>query len=346
MRLKQITFLSLVAGGNPVSGLTLGEYDRGHHAKKPHIIDWGDGIFMVGDGVSNFADTEARQDFDRLAQGNEAIALCYTALGLLLGPGSHKIRGVVYGLPVDVYVNQVLADKTMRGVGDFLRGEHEFELDGEMIQVNVQSIARLAQPVGAYTAYMIGNDKKPDNSLVAVADCGFHTLDMFALRYPQVIDKFTAGASLGISRACQHFIRHFKDLTGHDISLHQANEYLHNDSPTVTYMGRKYDLAQIKDQSIDALVSDIIAFFNRQWADMPFSEVILAGGGLEFLKGHILPHYESGVKIVDDAAMSIAQGLFYQGKMKWGKSKFPVVGLDAGFGWVKAVTEDKNEGMD
>ena len=331
--MPNITFPSICAPGNAQNGMNLG-YLSNRHTKKPHILNWGEGEWMVGAGVGDFANVLQRQDFSRLSEGGEAKALYYTALGLLLGQGVHNLRGVMVGLPVDVFTNDELAKSVMRNIASFLKGEHTFTLNGEQITVNVQSIARCPQPVGAYTTWL--NGAKPDGQMWGVLDGGFNTLDAFAVRYPEIVHRYTAGANLGMAEACRHFAKEFKVLTGRECSLQDADTYLHADKPQVTFMGESYDLQQIKVQALESLASRVIAFIRDKWGEpLPFAGVIFAGGQFATLRQHVLKQYP-GAFVLENPVVSIAEGLAKQARLLWKEGR--VIGLDPGFGAIKGVT--------
>jgi len=342
--MQQVTFNSVCAQGTIKNGLSLGQYSRGRHTQHPHQINWGIGNWMVGNGVEHYANVIQRQDFNRLSEGNEAIALYYTALGLLLGPGYHDIRGLTLGLPVDIYTDDEKAKRTMRNVGKFLRGEHSFMLDGEEITINVQSIAKCPQPVGAYTTFLYQQRQFPDGQMWAVADGGFNTLDVFAVAYiaghPRVYHKYTAGTNLGMAEACRHFMQSFKQLTSRDITLQQADMYLREKKPEVTYIDHgTFDLTSIKNVALESLSSRVITFLRNQWGEpLPFAGLIFAGGEFEALGQHVVTKYP-GAFVLDDPVMAIATGLYYQSTMVKSWKGGLVVGLDPGFGAIKAVTE-------
>lgn len=336
--MNKITFPSICAPGQITNGLTLGEYSRGRRKDKPHQIYFGKGPWLVGNGVGAYTDTIERQDFNRLSDGDEAAALYYTALGLLLGAGHHKVRGVMVGLPVDVDTNETLKRSTMRGIGKILRGSHSFTLDDEEITIDVESITRVAQPVGAYTTWLMQQQTLPDGQIWGVLDGGFNTLDAFAVQYPRVIPKYTHAANLGMAEACREFALEFKRLTGRTISLHEADNYLLQKSPAVTFMNTGFvDLVQAKETALDSLASKVVQFIRDVWGEpLPFAGLIFAGGQFEALRKRVVSHYP-GAFVLDDSVMSIATGLYYQSKMikKWQGGL--VIGLDPGFGAIKAV---------
>lgn len=338
--MNKVTFPSVCAPGRAVSGLTLGEYSRGLHSDKPHQIDWGQGPWLVGEGVGNYTNTVERQDFGRLSSGPEAKALYYTAMGLLLGPGQHKVKGVMFGLPVDVFLNDAKAKATMRGVGQILRGRHDFELDGQQVSVEIESVGRCAQPVGAYTTWLAESGQKPDGQVWGVLDGGFNTLDAFGVKYPHIFPRYTRGANLGMAEACRSFSKEFKRLTGREIGLQEADRYLREKLPSVAFMDiGQVNLLPAKEAALDALASRVVAFIRNVWGEpLPFAGLIFAGGQFEALRHRVVSHYP-GAFVLNDAVMSIAQGLYYQARMvkQWRAGQ--VIGMDPGFGAIKVVCQ-------
>ena len=336
--MNNVTFPSVCAPGEAINNLTLGRYSKGKHTRKPYQIDFGVGPWLVGEGVSAYTDTIERQDFQRISKGDEAKALYYTALGSLLGPGKHSVRGVMVGLPVDVTANESLRKSTMRGISKILKGTHTFTLDDEQITINVQSIARCAQPVGAYTTWLQQQQTLPDGQVWGILDGGFNTLDAFAVQYPRVIPKYTHAANLGMAEACRDFANEFKRLTGRAISLQEADNYLRERSPRVTFMDvGEVDLTPTKNTALDSLASKVIQFIRNKWGEpLPFAGLIFAGGQFEALRSRVVSHYP-GAFVLNDSVMSIATGLKLQAEMipKWRGGV--TIGLDPGFGAIKAV---------
>ena len=337
--MNKITFPSICVRGTVQNGMTLGEYTRGRRHNHPHQINWGNGNWMVGENVDLYSEITQRQDFGRLSNNDEAIALYYTALGLLLGEGYHKIAGIMVGLPVDVYIDEKRAKSTIRSIGQLLKGEHSFMLDGEQITINVGSVGRAAQPVGAFTTWMKQQQRYPDGELWAVCDGGFNTLDTFAVRYPQISHRYTFGENLGMAVACRHFLKDFKGLTGRTISLYQADRYLREKNPKVRYADflEEIDLNPLKDAALQDLSSRVIGFLRDVWGEpLPFAGIIFAGGEFEALKSYVVSQY-AGAFVLDEAVTAIAEGLYYQATMVKSWAGGRVIGLDPGFGSIKIV---------
>ena len=81
----------------------------------------------------------------------------------------------------------------------------------------------------------------------------------------------------------------------------------------------------------------VLQFIRDVWGQpLPFAGLIFAGGQFEALRKRVVSHYP-GAFVLDDSVMSIATGLCYQAKMikRWQDGL--VIGLDPGFGAIKAV---------
>lgn len=335
---------SVVGVGQTEMGLlSLGQFSRGHKKEQPYAVTWDGASYLVGPHVHRFARPVERMDFQRLSDGVELRVLTYAALGLLLGPGQHRIQ-IVAGLPVDVMMDESLAKGTRRGLRSWLVGEHRFELDGEEHSFLVplaRDVQVMAQPAGSYFAWGLsdrGQWRRSPRDLevqVAICDIGFNTLDAFTIREGRPEARYTDGDTVGMRRAAEMFARSLRDQHGVKISLHEADQLLRQKTPRMDVAGGEIDLAPLIEQALASTAGEIIAFLESRWeTGKQFAHLFFTGGGSAMLHDYLKPQFPFGTLVaspVTDNALGLAR---YARRIFDGEI---AIGMDAGFGGFKAA---------
>lgn len=196
--LRQLSLPSSVGVGELDLGwLSLGKLGRRRPQEQPHAVAWDTGsveggpggrvTYLTGARVEEYTRVVERMDFLRLADGPELRALLYTALGLLVGSGSHDLA-LMLGLPVEVMADRALARSIRDGLRAWLLGTHALTLDGDAVTFAVAQLEVLAQPAGAFFAWGLddaGQWARETADLqvpVGICDIGFNTLDLFSVQ--------------------------------------------------------------------------------------------------------------------------------------------------------------------
>src|SRR5262245_24037385 len=149
---------------------------------KPVTISFEGVSYLVGPNVGRYAQAVAqRLDFLRLAEGPEQKALLYKALSTFVN-GDPPRLALMFGFPVEVIQDEVLAEETLRRLRAWALGEHSFCVDGRPVKVTIVQVKAIAQPAGTYFAWGLDTkgkwvqERAAMQAPVAVVDGGFNTL--------------------------------------------------------------------------------------------------------------------------------------------------------------------------
>jgi len=306
---------SVVAAGNiKESYLNTGLNSKKVVSDNPLTVEFDGMSYLVGNNVHRYRDPVERLDFQRLSDGPELRALMYGTLWQLLGKGFHPYVNILIGLPVQVQNNKSLATTTRNSLRKWLVGKHRFMVNNEAVSIQVHQIKTFAQPLG--TLFNWGEDitgqwtqQVLPTAKFAVADGGFNTFDPFVIENAQVLDRYSAGDNLGMRRACSFLKQSVRERYGVKISLHEADAYLHADTPVLSCAGGDFDLSPVCEMAVNDLYGALIGYLEEIWGDgLQFSRTFMVGGEMAFLRDRLLPSYPHAV-IVPDAQLSNVIGL-------------------------------------
>ncbi len=338
--MQQIHFPSVVGVGSTEAGmLSLGTFSRARR-DLPYTTAWDGQLYLVGPRVADFTRPVERMDFARLSDGPELRALTYTALGLLLGSGDHRLS-LAIGLPVEVMSDVDLAHATLRNLRSWMVGAHAFTVNEAAVQLSIEQVQILAQPAGAFFAWGLNDlgkwNRATDDikALVAVCDLGFNTLDLFVVQNGQIVNRFTGGDTVGMRRASEMFCQTLQRQYGLKLSLQEADALLRQRRPTLLISGTSVDLTGAARQALDSAAGSVLAFLESRWGNgRQFGHLLFTGGGAEALRESLLRAYPYGV-ILPEPVTANALGLARYARRVWSAGQ--VVGFDPGFGGIKAV---------
>jgi len=333
-------------GSTDLGMLSLGSFSRGKRVPKPYEVDWGEGVYLVGEAVELYARPVERMDLLRLADGADTRALTYAALAAVLEPGEHTLSLMV-GFPVQLLADRDQAKRVLRELRGWLHGTHRFRVDGRAYAVRVEHIQAMAQPAGAFFAWGMDDEgrwARAVNDLkapVAVMDIGFNTLDLFAVQNGRVVGQYTGGDTAGVRRATA-LLRQFV-LQRYDVRLshHQADALLRERHPMIHCAAGEVDLSDAVGQALEATARSIQAFVEEQWGrGSQFRVVLATGGGAALFRAYITAQMPT-VTVLPDPVTANALGLARYGRRVFQAET--VVGLDPGFGGFKAVLLSREE---
>ena len=299
---RSVHLPSVVGVGDTDTGLlTLGSLGARRNGQQPLSVAWDRACYLAGHRVSSFARPIERMDFLRLSEGPELRALTYAAIGSLLGSGEH-IVSLMLGLPVEVMAERKRATATVKGLREWLLGEHRFTLDGSPIDLTVASIKAIAQPAGAFFAWGLndtGHWMRTASDLrapVGICDIGFNTLDLFAVEGGQVVARFTGGDTLGLRRAAELLIGHVRREHGMALSLHEADALFSDRRPQVHTPNGLANMQAAARQALDATAGEILGFVESRWGQgRQFAYLLFTGGGAEALRPELTRLYPHGL---------------------------------------------------
>ena len=141
------------------------------------------GTYAVGAGSWNTGQPLGGMDWSDLVS-EPRQALFFSAISMLLSPGKYDLELVV-GLPVKLLQNESEANMAFAQLRGF-KGAHRFMSAGDVFELSINRITPVAQPVGAYTDWLLSSDLKPrkdgKHSEVAILDIGMNTLDLYVVR--------------------------------------------------------------------------------------------------------------------------------------------------------------------
>lgn len=301
-------------GDTDIGLLSLGALGGRRRSREPVAVAWTGVSYLAGHRVASYARPIERMDFLRLSDGPELRALTYAALGSLLGPGEHAVS-LILGLPVEVMAARERALATLRGLRDWLQGEHQFTLNGDAVSLTLAAVKAMAQPAGAFFAWGLddcGRWVRPASDLrapVGVCDIGFNTLDLFAVEGGQVVARFTGGDTLGLRRAAELLGSQVRREHGVALSLHEADALLSDKRPQLQTPSGLTDLQAATRQALDATAGEILGFVESRWGQgRQFAYMLCTGGGSEALRPELTRLYPHGL-VLPDPVTANALGL-------------------------------------
>ncbi len=234
-------------------------FDQIHFAVGPHAWHWGVPYGSL--------------DYTALA-APERRALFYAILSHLLEPAQYYVEQLIVGLPVPLLQDQTQAEAVFGGLKTY-KGQHSFRVDGKKFDLSIKRLKVLAQPVGAYSDWLLDDDLRyrrgGRQAEVAVLDLGMNTLDLYVVQGGQVSPRFVGGGKVGVRRLLELVMGNGHDVEELDASLRQGS------------------LRPSKPQ-LESWLGEVLGNMERTWPNLRrFDAVIPTGGGAVIL-GDMLQH--------------------------------------------------------
>jgi hypothetical protein len=259
----------------------------------PLMVETKSGKFYVGENAHSWGRPVESLDFDRLTGSPEILALFYGALTRYGVPA--EPTGIIVGLPV-----ATLCDTVQQAVKDFLKSSHTWQADAQNYSATVDHVLVTSQPVGAMFDYLLTNDGEmtPDKRMafkgeIGVLSIGMNTLELLVVSNGAVMQRFTAGGTLGVRRLLE--------LSNHDglYSLGELDAKLRNGTLDIC-------------ETVPVWQSEVIGFLEKNWGGSyrRFTTVVVAGGGARILRDGLLSRFRDRAFIPDDPIISTARGLY------------------------------------
>ncbi len=287
---------------------------RAEQEREPDQVSFGGVTYLIGDGVSRYAEPVDRMDMRRLADGPELRALFYGALTRLLKPGEHRVA-LAIGLPVEVMTKTDLAHDVLRVLRGWCVDQHHFTVNGQETTLQILDILPMAQPVGSFFAWGMdgagkwvratGDLKAP----VGICDIGYNTVDLFGVQGGQVIGRYTEGDTRGIRRAAELLAQNIRGRYDMDLARPEATALLRAKQPTLNTPEGEVNVAPLVRQAIENAGASIISFVEQRWKEgRQFAYLLFTGGGAELLREMLLRNYPHGI-VLPEPVTANAVGL-------------------------------------
>jgi hypothetical protein len=156
--------------------------------------------FAIGPGTWHWGSLLSGRDYSALAS-LERRALAFGTLATLLQSGDYVMDQMVIGLPVPLLKDTLQAKAVLDELKAY-KDAHHFAFNGQGYNLVIQRLKVLAQPVGAYTDWLLDDDlnvrKGGRQAEVGVLDLGMNTLDLYVIQDGKVEPRFVGGDKVGV----------------------------------------------------------------------------------------------------------------------------------------------------
>jgi hypothetical protein len=278
--------------------------------KRPMLVNaGGSGTFFVGDGAHEHGRPVENLDFERLTGAPEMRVLLYAALAQYqneYGPFDASLSLMV-GLPLQMMTGEQ-AKNYQRDIRNWLKGTHQFDVDGISYSIEVEDVKQTPQPVGALFDYVLDHRAQmiaDRGSLlleeVGVISVGFNTVELLVVRDRGAVERFTTGATVGVRRLLELINREGLFSLGELDSKLRA--------------GRLN--AELK-QALPVWSREVNGEIEKRWGQSHrrFAKVLIVGGGALLLKEALTLQFGHKAYVPSDPVLSIARGLWKLSSMK------------------------------
>ncbi len=273
----------------------------------PEVVIGGE-TFAVGEGAWRWGEPLGIRGLDYSALASTpSLALFYAALSEIILPGRCDAE-LIIGLPVPLLERKAEAEAVIGRLREIYKTTHAWTIEGRLYELRVTRLSVAAQPVGAYTDYIIGDDLRPRkgaaSAQIAVLDLGMNTLDLFVVQGGRVDPRWVSGSEVGAHRMLEQ-LDGARDLEELDADVRAGR------------------LKPAK-AALDSWLGEVLGEVRSTWPDLRrFSAVVPAGGGSVLLGESLRRALESRGAVVawpGDPVTANVRGLWksiaYQGGRK------------------------------
>lgn len=282
----------------------------GMKADKPPLkITVGSHSFYVGDGAHEWGRPVESLDYERLNGAPEMKAIVYGAFS------RYMEQYQVITSPVTLYVGMPLeslagdnAQATVTAVRDWLRGSHEWVVDGETaLSLEVAEVKITSQPTGALFDYLLDPngrfvpERKTDiKKEIGIISVGFNTVELLVVQDTKPVQRFTAGATVGVRRL---------------LDLVNASGLWSLGELDTQLRGGALDIKS----SVPIWAREVSGHVERTWGKQwrRFGRIVTVGGGALILNGQLA--FEGRAYVPEQPVMAIARGLYKLALMQGAK---------------------------
>lgn len=277
--------------------------------KRPMLVSGEFGSFYVGDGAHEHGRPVENLDFERLTGAPEMRVLLYAAWAQYQhehGPFDEGLSLMV-GLPLQMMTGEAAKDY-QKNVKGWLKGTHEFEVDGISHRVEVDDVRQTSQPVGALFDYVLDHRgqmiSERGSALldeVGVISVGFNTVELLVVKERSALERFTRGNTLGVRRLLELMNRE---------GLYSLGEL---DSKV-----RAGGMRQEMKQAMPVWSREVNGEIEKVWggSHRRFAKVLVVGGGALLLQDALTQQFGHKAWVPSDTVLAIARGLWKLSVMK------------------------------
>lgn len=277
--------------------------------KRPMMVSGDFGSFYVGDAAHEHGRPVENLDFDRLTGAPEMRVLLYAALARYQdehGPFDGPLHLMV-GLPLQMMMGES-AREFQKGVKTWLKGSHDFTVDGMSHHIDVEDVRQTSQAVGALFDYVLddkgqilGDRGSVMLDEVGVISVGFNTLELLVVKERGAVERFTRGNTLGVRRLLELMNRE---------GLYSLGE--------LDSMVRSGGLRSEMKLALPIWSREVNGEIEKVWgvSHRRFAKVLITGGGALLLKETLTLQFNHKAWVPNDPVLSIARGLWKLSVMK------------------------------
>jgi hypothetical protein len=258
------------------------------------------GSYYTGLGAHYFGHLIENFDTTRNEGSAELLALFHAGLTLYdrqFGLGDTRLS-IALGLPNEALTGES-APANLSKARAWAQGRHTWEADGRAYQVDIADVKIASQAAGAYLDYalddsgqLIPERKAATKGEIGVISIGFGTVEVMGVDNKALVQKYTAGASLGVRRLLEMVDgeRHYSPF--------ELDEKLR--------AGR----LQVREH-LPAWASQVNGFVEKRWGTdwKRFAAILVVGGGALLLREALLERFNGKIFLPDQPVFSVARGL-------------------------------------
>lgn len=265
--------------------------------------------------VGQHALNESKQFYHNIGQnrtGRITDVLVKATLGLLF-PEDGDCR-LVTGLPPSYY------DKAKDFI-KFLKGQHNFKLNGRQRSIRVTDVLVIPQLLGTYIDYAyddFGNlkDGVITSGTIALIDPGFGTGDFGLIEGGRYVDGFTKTTRDNMLDVCTTIQNRLENEYDYRVkNILEINEMVK--TKTALMHSRQVDISAIVNQARLGTALALVGNAINLWERISPDYYILTGGGAEALYEYMEPELKNLIK-PDDSQFANVRGYYKRAVKEWG----------------------------
>jgi len=278
-------------------------------SKRPMLVSSDFGSFYVGDKAHEHGRPVENLDFDRLTGAPEMRALVYGSFAQFQKTWGKfdKPLSLMVGLPLQMMMGAD-AKQYQDGARKWLKGSHQFSVDGEAMTIEIAQVRLTSQPVGALFDYVLDNEGKIIGERaeamldeVGVISAGFNTVELLVVKDQGAVERFTEGSTVGVRRLLE--------------LLNRDNLYSLGELDGLLRTGR---LNSRLKEVLPIWAREVNGLIEKRWglSHKRFVKVLIVGGGALLLKDALTMQFGGKAWVPSEPVMSIARGLWKLSVMK------------------------------